>query len=185
MTEGASSTLTMLDLLIRESEIAHAEFAAATEGVGQALAWSVLPNEGADYLHTDASILGITLHVASAKAMYGSIAFRDGDRSWREVAEVIEVIEPNWAACLEYQELVHREWMQTIQGLRDADLELEVPHFSGRSWPAWRIIQTVIHHDAYHAGQIAMLRYSVMETDLPPPSTAEDIREHCRDLPHW
>ena len=68
---------------------------------------------------------------------------------------------------------------------RDFNLDVERLTFRDRLWPTWRILETVIHHDSYHAGQIPVLRYGVSESSVPPPSSAEDIRRCCADLPSW
>ena len=51
--------------------------------------------------------------------------------------------------------------------------------------PAWKIIQTMNQHDAYHAGQIAVLRYGCPPSNVPPVSEADDVRKYCRDSAHW
>lgn len=174
-----------IELLYLQSQEAWVELLGSLTGVTQAQAWGVLPDVGADYLHTDGSIQGVALHVATSKRMYGSIAFRNGELRWRECAEHLDAFEPNWEKAHAYLVDSHEYWLSTWAKLADDDLMRKVPHFSGTVWPVWRILQTVIHHDAYHAGQIAMLRYAVAATDKPPPSSAEDIRTHCRNLPNW
>lgn len=174
-----------IELLRAQSEIAFFELETALSGVHQELAWAVLPNNGVDYLHTDGSIYGITLHVATAKRMYGNIAFQDGDLKWRECADQLDAFEPDWSASLAYLRESQRLWMASWAELGDDDLAREVLHFRGGLWPAWKIIQTMLHHDVYHAGQIALLRFGCAETDVPPNRAAADIREHCTELPHW
>lgn len=177
--------MSAIELLRLQSQAAWSELSGTLEGVTQRQAWAVLPEVGADYLHTDGSIQGVALHLATCKRMYGSIAFRNGELRWRECAEHLDAIEPDWGKAHAYLVESHEYWLSTWADLADGALAREVPHFSGNRWPTWKILQTVIHHDAYHAGQIAILRYGVGETDTPPPRSAEDIRTHCRDLPNW
>ncbi len=174
-----------IKLLRLASEFAIGELYTALEGVTQGQAWAVLPKNGPDYLHSDASIHGITLHIAVGKRIYGSVGFRNTEVRWRDTADQVEAFEPNWAAALEYLAESHRYWLGTWAGLTADQLSEERPHFSGKTWTAWKIIQMIIHHDAYHAGQIAMLRYGCPESTEPPPSQAEDIRKYCVDLPSW
>jgi len=177
--------MTAVELLKVESEMAHADVLSALDGVTEKQSWAILPNLGPDYLHTDASIHGIALHIASCKFMYASIGFRNTEIRWRDCADRIETLEPSWAPALAYLEESQEYWMSSWSNLSDKELEEERPHFSGKLWPVWKILQTVIHHDAYHAGQIAVLRYGVGESERPPLSVAEDIRKYCAELPSW
>ena len=177
--------MTAVELLKAEAELAYADLLTALDGVTEAQAWAILPNNGPDYLHTDASIHGIALHVASCKFMYGSIAFRDTEIRWRECADRIETFEPSWVPALTYLEESQKYWMSSWANLADSQLEDEYPHFSGKTWPAWKLIWTVTQHDVYHAGQIAVIRYGIGESDKPPLSVAEDIRKYCAELVSW
>ena len=174
------------DLLKPEAEMAFEEMLTAIDGVSEHQSWAVLPNLGSDYLHSDASIHGITLHVASGKFLYGSCAYRDMEVRWRHCAERIDAFEPNWSAAVEYLREAHAYWMGCWADLSDEDVERPCNHFRGdRVWPAWKVIRMITHHDSYHAGQIAVLRYGCPETDVPPPSSAQDLRDSCVNLPSW
>lgn len=76
-------------------------------------------------------------------------------------------------------------WLQSWSHLTDDDLDREVLQFSGKTWPAWKIIETIIQHDVYHAGQMVVIRFATLESTVPPPSVAEDIRKYCAELPSW
>ena len=177
--------MTAVELLKAESDLAYAELLTALDGVTEEQAWAILPNLGPDYLHTDASIHGIALHIASCKFMYGSIGFRHTEIRWRECADRIETFEPSWAPALTYLEESQKYWKASWENLFDSQLEEEFPHFSGKTWPARKLIRTVTQHDIYHAGQIAVIRYGIGESDKPPLSVAEDIRKYCAELPDW
>ncbi|MFN8219745.1 MAG: hypothetical protein U0S12_06385 [Fimbriimonadales bacterium] len=64
-----------------QADGAYRSLLEALDGVSEGQAWAVLPNLGPDYLHTDASIQGTTLHIAD-KFIYGSCAFCRTGR-WR------------------------------------------------------------------------------------------------------
>ncbi len=179
--------MTTIDLLIQESDLAFHELLLVIEGLSEGLAWATMPgaNPEAEYLHTDGSIQGILLHVASCKIMYGSIAFRDTEVRWRECADHIASFEPDWNSGIQHLNEAHEYFMGTWSHLKDTDLEISVPHFSGELWPTWKIIRMMTHHDSYHAGQIAILRYALSESATPPPSYAEDIRKYCAELASW
>lgn len=177
--------MTTVEHLRLNAEFAFSEFMTALDGVTQGQAWSVLPQGGPDFIHSDGSIHGVVLHVATCKFAYGSIGFRNSEIRWRDMAEKVETFEPDWASALDYLREAQAYWMDCWSGLTDSDLQTEIPHFSGKMWSTWRILQMVTHHDSYHGGQIALLRYAVGESTTPPPSVAEDIRKYCVDLPSW
>ncbi|HRI43199.1 MAG TPA: DinB family protein [Fimbriimonadaceae bacterium] len=172
-------------LLGEQSNLTYLELREAARGADEPTAWGRLPAAGDEYLHTDGSIHGIVLHAATSKVMYASQAFRDLEVRWRDLADRLDGFEPNWAAALDYLDEAHEYWRAAWENLADDDLEQDVPHFSGRLWPAWKIIATIVGHDAYHAGQVALLRYAVSPATSPPDSVAEDIRTHCSSLPGW
>lgn len=177
--------MTAVELMRLEAEMAFADFVAALDGVEEEHAWAVLKPAGEEYLHTDGSIHGLVLHVATCKIMYGSVAFRNSDIRWREVADQVAAFEPDWAAAKDYLTKSHEYWMSTWAELADKDLELEVRHFRGKKWPVWKILRMMTYHDAYHGGQIPVLRYALTQSKVHPPSVAEDLRNCCRDLPDW
>lgn len=177
--------MTAMGLLREQAQLAYADLLEAIDGVEQPQAWAVLPNLGPDYIHSDGSIQGIVLHIATGKVIYGSVGFRNTERRWRDIAAELDAFEPDWGRAKTFLEDAHRYWMSTWENLTDADLEREVPRFNGELWPVWKILRMVIYHDGYHAGQIALLRYGVTESPTPPPSQAEDIRTYCKDMPSW
>ncbi len=174
-----------LELLRSNADHAAQEFRASLEGVTQSQAWAVLPNLGPDYLHSDGSIHGIALHVAGCKRAYASICFRNTEIRWRDIADEIERFEPDWQAGVEYVEKAHAYWLESWSDLRDEELEKLRPTNWAKPWPAWQLLQLMSHHDSYHAGQIAVLRYGCADSDQPPPSVAEDVRKYCRESVHW
>lgn len=178
--------MTRVELLRAQSDHAYKEFEEVLAGVSQGLAWARIQCASEDeYLHTDGSIHSIVLHVATCKRIYGGTAFRPGEVRWRDIADELDHFEPDWLAALDYLRASQDYWTSSWDHLRDDDLSEEVGHFSGETWPAWRVIQNNNHHDAYHAGQIAVIRFGVSPTAVPPPSCAEDVRTHCRELPTW
>jgi uncharacterized damage-inducible protein DinB len=177
--------MTVVDSLRRLSGLAHQEMVEAVEGVSEGQSWAVLPNNGPDYLHSDGSIHAIALHVATCKVMYASAGFKGTEIRWRDLAEKVASFEPSWQRAVEYLHEAQRYWLESWSDLEDDDLQREIQHPQGAMMPAIEIIALMTLHDSYHAGQIVMLRYGVAETDLHPPSAAEDIRVHCADSVSW
>ncbi|MBS1716057.1 MAG: DinB family protein [Armatimonadetes bacterium] len=176
---------TAVGLLRLQSEASFREFVASFEGVDRAQAWGVLPQTTEEYLHTDGSIHSLVLHVATGKVMYASAAFKNLEIRWRDLAEELESFEPDWDAAQEYLKASHQYWTEAWAHLTDDDLYQDVLRPQGDHWPAWKVLHTLSHHDAYHAGQIAVLRFAGHRSDSPPPSVAEDVRKYCAELPSW
>ncbi len=177
--------MTRIEAYRRDAEYAFSELQKALDGLSEGHAWAVLPPAAEDYLHTDGSIQGVVLHVASGKWVYGSISFRNTEIRWRDAAEQIEAFEPSWAGALDYLKRGHEYWMASWASLTEEDLDREVPTNYATDLPAWRMIQIMNHHDSYHAGQVATMRYTTTSTMKPPTSYAEDIRKYCADSKHW
>ena len=143
-------------------------------------AWTVRETErgtwAADYEEPDPVPAPITtigwrlVHVAECKLMYHEYAFGDARLTWPELdsphtaADAIAALERG-------QELVAAD----LRSLDDGGLERPVRTNWGETWPAWRIVWTMIHHDLWHGGEIGALRdlYRVRhdarlgESDLP------------------
>lgn len=175
----------VMTLLRHQAEMAHQEVLDAIEGVTEAKAWATLPAREDDYLHTDGSVQSLVLHIATGKVLHGSVAFRNTEIRWRDLADRLDTFEPSWEASVAYLREAQEYWMGCWAHVTADDLGTEVLHFRGRLWPIWKVIRMVTHHDSYHAGQIVTSRYMTGESDTPPPSTADDIRNCCQDLPSW
>lgn len=177
--------MTRVEAYRRDAEYAFRELLKAVEGLTERHSWAMLPPGADDYLHTDGSIHGVVLHLASVKWAYGSICFRNSEIRWRDIADHIEAFEPSWQGALDYLKEGQEYWMLGWATLTEGHLDNIVPTNYKEDLPAWRMIQIMNHHDAYHAGQIAVIRYATVETDTHPMSQAEDIRQHCRESKHW
>lgn len=174
-----------IQLLKENAEFAFKEVMIALDGVTEGQAWAVLPERGTDYLHTDGSIHGIVYHMAGVKWMYGSICFRDTEIRWRDIAEQIERIEPSWQGAVDYLVAAHQYWMASWADFPEDRLEEMRPTNFKQDWPAWKMIRLMNQHDSYHAGQIAVFRYASPESQIHPPSCAEDVRKSCQDSKAW
>jgi hypothetical protein len=176
--------MTAFDLLRSDAEYGWKDMTDSLAGVTEGQAWTMLPNGGSDYLHTDGSIFGIAMHTACVKWMYGSICFRNTELRWSELADQVAAFEPSWDTAMDFLHRGHAYWMESWANLRDLEENRPTNWKSGEK-SAWKIIQIMNQHDSYHAGQIAMLRHAVGETNEKPTSVAADIREHCRDSHAW
>lgn len=60
----------------------------------------------------------------------------------------------DWKRTLERARRARASLVRTVRRLRDADLERTVPEWG---WTFHTMIHGTLHHDLYHAGQIAMI----------------------------
>ncbi len=175
-----------VELLKLQADTSFRQLEQSFAGLTEGQAWAVMPPVTDEYLHTNGSIQSLVLHVAGCKFIYGSAGFRDLEIRWRDIADKLDAFEPSWEAAQGYLREAHAYWLSSWESLTDEDLDVERLTFHGRLWPTWKIIHTVTDHDAYHAGQIAVMRYQLKgESAVPPPTEASDIRRCCADLVSW
>lgn len=101
------------------------------------------------------------VHIAQCKQMYDEYAFREGTLNWRDLES------PEWPNCITFLEQTQTRLVDSLQKISDEQLEEMVPTNWGDLWPIKQIISTMIHHDAYHFGQICTIRnfYKIMNRD--------------------
>ncbi len=105
------------------------------------------------------SIWEITLHIAfwdevCRRRLSGErIDITTGDPGdWPDCPEATEA---NWQATRERLERAERELIDTVRHLEPGDLDRQTP---GCAWTNYTMIHGTLHHDLYHAGQIALLK---------------------------
>ena len=168
-----------------EAEHAFKGFLSAIEGVDEKLSWATAPLHEGEYLHNNASILGMVQHVAGCKIMYASAGFKNTEVRWRDVVTRLEEIASDWQKTIEYLHESQIYWLSSWQNLNDEDLTSVAKTNWGETWPIWKIIHTITAHDAYHAGQIALLKTILSPTSTPPQSMAEMTKTYLADSPSW
>ena len=94
----------------------------------------------------------LILHIAQCKLMYDECAFREAKLQWKELDC------PEWPESKHYPKKIQEKLVESIKGISDNELEKKVKTNWGDSWSIKRIIFTMIHHDAYHLGQINIIR---------------------------
>ena len=164
------------DLLINQSQASYKELLDSLDGVSEALSWAAPKVNEGDYLHTE-GILSAVIHVAGCKVMYGSAAFRDLELRWRDVKARIDPFWPSLDGAKAYLQESQEYWLSTWAD--ETDFERTVKTNWNADWPAWKVIWMVTHHDAYHAGQIQMLRSTLKPSDMPPPSETDTWEAHA------
>lgn len=115
-------------------------------------AWEWVPDGGAR------SIRSIVWHVGVCKAMYANHAFGDASLRWEDpfITDTTETIDHDRAVA--WLRRMHRMLTEAVAGLDDHDLERLVLTNWGSQAPVTYILDCMIHHDVYHAGEINLLR---------------------------
>ena len=121
-------------------------------GVGDEL-WRSMPPAGSR------TIEAMVLHVGSCKVMYDEYAFGSGRLFWDHPAvQPWPVGEAPMADAIEWLKRAHRQFVEHVAALTDADLqELRPTNWGERRETRW-IVASLIQHDTYHAGEINYIR---------------------------
>ena len=106
------------------------------------------------------SIWEIVLHITAWKLavrrrLLGEIVELSAEQDWPPVTITSASA---WTAALENLKKAHDELVSTVQSLTESQL-LEIP--AGRKTNKYFQLTGVLQHDAYHAGQIVMLKKMV------------------------
>jgi len=93
------------------------------------------------------------VHLAECKLMYHEWGFGERKLTWPDLVAPSTTADAT-TALQEGQRLLRAD----LEGLDDH--ELDAPRWTnwGEQWPAWRILWTMIDHDAHHGAEIGCLR---------------------------
>ncbi|MDQ2987244.1 MAG: DinB family protein [Armatimonadota bacterium] len=175
----------MLEYFKSQAEIAYGDLLESIRDLDELGSWSRLtPREG-DYLHSDGSIIGQVTHVAGCKVLYGSAAFHSMETRLKEITERTIAIGTDWEEAKAYLEECQAYWLSSWSGLHDDALDDLAPTNWGDEWPIWKILNCVMGHDHYHAGQIALTRAVALPADSPPPPLNEEEIAFLKTFKAW
>jgi hypothetical protein len=111
------------------------------------------------------SIRDVVAHVGACKFMYHDQAFGDGRYTWDDPpvagGDALAAI-PSAIAWLREG---HERLRRGIAALDDDELLRPRPHHSGTARETRWIVQTMIEHDLYHAGEINYIRALRQQND--------------------
>jgi uncharacterized damage-inducible protein DinB len=175
--------LTARELLRHQADLAFKELLESIEGLSEAQAWAKVELLPEEYLHSEGSVLSMVTHIAGAKQVYGSCAYRNSEVRWRDTVARMESFWPSWDEAKRFLHESHDYWLSTWAD--ETDFERFVKTFRDTDWPSWRIVTTMTQHDSYHAGQIQLMRSMLHPTDTPPPAEGDLWRKYCGELPSW
>lgn len=179
MTMHILSKRELVSLLHGWSLEVFAELSNDLNGISDRQAWWQVPfGKSSNYLHSSGSILGITLHIASCKVMYAEHAFGEGKLTWKDMSSRARQIEPSFAKALTWLSEAQQLWLNSWINLNDVELSRKRKTNWGDEWETMRIIKTILEHDAYHGGQIALIR-AQLPLDVPavPPKSESELWE--------
>jgi len=114
------------------------------------------------------TILNILGHLGLCKIMYWEYAFGPAKMGWSEVGKKVpkeETVEV-WRAWLS---AAHEQFRSAVADLADAELAELRLHNSGERMTTRTLVNTMIEHDLYHAGEINYIRglYRAYRTGEP------------------
>ena len=114
------------------------------------------------------SIWELVLHIAAWKnearrRLAGAAAADPQEGDWPEVGDVTA---GRWIQAREHLELAHRLLVSAVKGFAEADLFTptnDKRHDAGLSTTYYELLHGLVQHDVYHAGQVAILKRSIVE----------------------
>ena len=120
-------------------------------------------------------------HVIACKWMYDHYAFGPGEWSWEYAAEghAPFVPAPNYEdnatypldGAVDWAQAAHAQLRSSVEGLSDTDLAPRMTNWGEETTSRW-IVQVMIEHDLYHAGEVNHIRSLSQRTDswlvVPP-----------------
>ena len=109
------------------------------------------------------SIWELVLHIAAwdgavRRRMTGVAAKVSPAKNFPPVTETSEAA---WAKTLEHVRQVHQELVEAVEKFPSKSLNKQVPGKKGAHYNFYYMLQGVVHHELYHAGQIALLKKMV------------------------
>lgn len=153
MTRAAVDQLLWLLDQAFEADDEHSVLANLTHIEGL---WHVVPPGG------ERSIADIVEHVGGCKYMYENHAFGDASYTWETPPGRGPT---DHAAALDWMREGHRILTESIGALDDADLETPRLTNWGDLEETRKLIEVLIAHDFYHAGEINHIRATLQQRD--------------------
>jgi len=174
-----------VQVLRLSAEFAFQELLDSLKDVDQPKSWATAQPIPGEYLHTAGSTVAIVQHIAMCKFGYATCAFTDCEVRGRDTFAKAKEIGPDWEQSKNFLLESQDYWMNSWANLASEELESDRHTIWMKPWPAWKIITRVIHHDQYHAGQIALIQSILPGTDVPPDMMFDQEERAYRETPYW
>ncbi len=104
------------------------------------------------------TIRDIVAHIGVCKIIYHNQAFGDGQLAWDDPTIASGDALATVPSAIAWLREGHKRLHRSIAALEDDELLRLRPHHSGTPMETRWIIQTMIEHDLYHAGEINHIR---------------------------
>jgi uncharacterized damage-inducible protein DinB len=106
------------------------------------------------------SIWELVLHIAAwdgavRRRMAGGAVKLSGKKNF---PPVLDTSEAAWRKTLEHLRQVHEELVEAVEKFPEKSLKKQVPGKKGTHYNFYYMLQGVVQHELYHAGQIALLK---------------------------
>lgn len=130
--------------------------------------WCTVPPGGSR------SIKEVALHVGSCKYVYDNYAFGDASLTWQsKLVSPWPDSDPHPAEVIDWIRAGHRRFRHHVAELVDSDLDIPRKANWGIEYPTRWLINVIVQHDLYHAGEINHIRSLL---------TGDDRWAHDREL---
>lgn len=111
------------------------------------------------------SICDIVQHVGGCKFVYHNQAFGDARLTWEDPLVLGDGALADIPSAVRWLRAGHERLHQSIAALEDSQLTELRPHHSGKRKEIRWIIQAMLEHDFYHAGEINYIRALHQQND--------------------
>jgi uncharacterized damage-inducible protein DinB len=122
--------------------------------------WDAVPPGGGR------TIRELVMHIGKVYLSYASCGFGDGSRDWSDTA--IDGLEPGTTPeeVTRWLRATHAEFRNAVAALQDDQLDQQGMSFDdGPPWTTRRVVEVMIQHSFYHAGEINHLRAMLQGND--------------------
>jgi len=124
--------------------------------------WRPFPSTRLHYV----CVRDIALHVAACKVVYADYAFGDATLDWGDIGSVLGVdFDPGSGPrkLLSFMDRAQEYLLDHVARATDAVLDRKNPMHHGVPHTGWQTAASMAQHDAWHAGQISILRETYAE----------------------
>ncbi len=102
----------------------------------------------------------IAIHVAHCKVIYADQAFGEGKLDWGDCDRVVGApgIRPDGDRIVCILDRAQEYLLDHVAGATDEEIERTYPMHHGVPHTGWQVACAMAQHDAWHGGQIALMR---------------------------
>jgi DinB superfamily len=162
VSSRAAACLTVLETAYRQSPLHSIRPTLQGMTPGE-LTWSPFPDRWGPM---------IAIHVAHCKVIYADHAFGDRSLGWGDVDRLIGSTwrRPTAAKLVAAMDRAHEFLVERVAQATDGDLSRVNPMHHNVPMTGWQVVACMAQHDAWHGGQIAIMRdvYDALAEGAPP-----------------